>query len=81
MAGISQPFEEAAGLLELLGPGALGKIAGNDDQVGPGVVNPLLDRLDQPVVMSAEVKIGKMRNPGHVSTTIVTLNLFQGPFS
>ena len=58
VALVAQPGEEGAGLLELLGPGALGEVAGNDDEVGLFLVDSLLDRLDQLVVVRAEMEVG-----------------------
>ena len=69
VAGISQPLEELAGLLELLGPRALREVAADDDEVGLLLVDALVDRLDQPRVVGAEVKVGQMDQAGHETAT------------
>ena len=51
MARIAQPVEELAGLLELLGSGALREVAADDDEVGLDVVDVLPDRRDEALVM------------------------------
>ena len=51
MAPGIQPGEKLAGLLELVGPGALGEVAGNDDEVGGKRIDARFDRFDQPLVM------------------------------
>ena len=60
-----KPFEELAGLAELLGPRALGEVAADDDEVGLELVDLPLDRLDQPLVMRAEMKVGEMDEASH----------------
>ena len=62
---LAQPFEEAAGLLELLGPGALGEVAADHHQVGLQLVDAAIDGLDQPLIVSAEVEVGQMDEPRH----------------
>jgi len=57
LARIAQPVEELAGLLELLGSGALREVAADDDEVGLDLLNAPLDRGDEFLVVSAEVKI------------------------
>ena len=59
--------EEGAGLLELLGPGALGEVAADDDEVGLLLIHPRFDRVDQLVVMRAEVKVGQVDQMGHAA--------------
>ena len=66
MAALAQPLEELARFPELLGPGALGEVAADDDQVGLQLVDLPFDRLDQPRVMRAEMKVGEMDEAGHV---------------
>ena len=65
MARLAQPVEEVAGFLELLGPRALGEVAADDDEVGFLLVNALLDRIDQPRVVSTEMQIGQVDQPNH----------------
>jgi aminoglycoside phosphotransferase (APT) family kinase protein len=79
MTGVPQPFEKSICLLELFGPRALREISRNDNQVGLGIVDPLLDGLDQPGIMGAKVQVGKVDQAGHDNQTPVTLNLFQMP--
>src|SRR3954466_10510049 len=67
MAALAQPFEEATRLLELLGTGALGEVAADDDQVGLEYVDRPLDAFDQPLVVSAEMEVGKMDEARHPS--------------
>ena len=57
--------EEAARLLELLGPRALGEVAADDDEVGLLVRNPRLDRFDENGVVGAEMKVGQVKKTGH----------------
>src|SRR5438477_7229945 len=57
---LAQAFEEFARFAELLGPCTLREIAADDDEVGFQPVDLPVDRLDEPLVMSAEVQIGKM---------------------
>jgi hypothetical protein len=66
VAAVLQPLEEQARFAELLGLGALGEIAADDDKVGLELVDLRLDGLDQPLVMRAEMKVGKVHEPGHV---------------
>jgi hypothetical protein len=47
-----------ARLLELLGPRALREIAADDDQVGLELVGLAPNRLDEILVMRAEVEVG-----------------------
>ena len=70
-----QPLEELAGLAELLGPRALGEVAADDDEVGLQLVDTPLDGLDQPLVMGAEMQVGKMDEAG-MRFNDVTLNCF-----
>ena len=69
MAGLAQPIEEGARVLELLGPRALGEIAADDNQVGFVGVDPFLNRLDQLGVVRAEVEVGQMDDSRHVAST------------
>ena len=66
---LAQPFEEAARLLELLGARALGEVAADDDEVGLELVDLPFDGFDQPLVMGAEMEIGKVNEPGHSGPT------------
>jgi hypothetical protein len=61
----AQAFEEFARFVKLLGPRTLREIAADDDEVGLQLVNLPVDRLDKPLVMSAEVKVGKMDYASH----------------
>src|SRR5436190_18578911 len=74
-----QSLKKPACFLELLGLGALGEVAGNDDQVGPGFVDPFLDRSHQLLVVRAEVEIGKMGNAGHGSKNAAQLQSLRWP--
>jgi hypothetical protein len=74
-----QPLEEFACILELVGSRPLGEIAGDDDQVGLQLVDPLFDTIDQLLVMGAEMKVGQMGDARHDVQTLVMLNLFQYP--
>ena len=60
-----QPLKEAARLAKLVGPRPLGEIAGDDDQVGLQLVDPLFDAIDQLLVMGAEMKVGEMGDARH----------------
>ena len=62
---IAQPFEELAGFAELLGARALREIAADDDEVGLQLVDLAFDRLDQALVVRAEVQVGKMDDASH----------------
>jgi hypothetical protein len=44
----------------LLGPRALGKVAANDDEVGALLVDTILDRSYQALVMRTEMQVGQM---------------------
>jgi hypothetical protein len=63
--GRLQPFEEAAGLAELLGPRALREVAADDDEVGLELIDALLNRADELIVMGAEVQVGQMNEASH----------------
>ena len=65
VAAIPQPFEEVAGLAELLGPRALGEVAADDDEVGLLRIDLFGNGFHQPLVMGTEVKVGEMDDPGH----------------
>jgi hypothetical protein len=65
VAAVPQPFEELARLLELLGPCALREIAADHDEVGLELIHRPIDALDQPLVMSAEMEVGKMDEASH----------------
>ena len=69
MASILQPLEKAARLLELLGLGALGEVATDDDELGFKLVDALLDRLDQTLVMRAKVQVRKMDEASQGTST------------
>ena len=64
VTGMLKPLEELAGLAELLGPGALGEVAADDDEVGFSA-STRSRRPHQPFVMRAEMQVGKMHEPGH----------------
>jgi deferrochelatase/peroxidase EfeB len=55
MAAVLQALEELARLAELLGLGALGEVAADDDEVGFQLVDAFLDALDQALVVRAEI--------------------------
>jgi hypothetical protein len=61
----AKPFEELARLAELLGPGALGEIAADDDEVRLEAVDLLADSFHEALVMRAEVEVGKMDDTSH----------------
>ena len=65
MPGMLQPFEELAGLLELLGLGALREVAADDDEIGFQLVDGFFDCLNQALIMRAEMQVGKMQEAGH----------------
>ena len=50
--------------LELLGPRALREIAADDDEVGLLLVDALLNRLDQPRIVRAEMQVGQDGSAG-----------------
>ena len=60
VARLAQRFEESARLLELLGPGALGEIAADDDEVGPMHLQPGFGRRHDLLVVSAEMEVGEL---------------------
>ena len=68
VAALAQPFEEFAGFAKLLGARALGEVAADHDQVGLELVDFAFDRLDQPLVVRAEMKVGEMDEAGHART-------------
>ena len=67
VAAVAQPFEELAGLAELLGPRALGEVAADYDQVGLQRIDLGIDGFHQPLVMGPEVQIREMDDAGHAS--------------
>ena len=60
-----QLFEEMTGFAKLLGACALGEIAANDDEVGFQLVDFCLDRLDDLLVVCAEMQVGEMDEASH----------------
>ena len=64
-----KPLEKLAGLPELLGAGALREVAADDDEVGLQLVDAPFDRLDQFLVVRAEVQVGQMDEAGHAGST------------
>ena len=69
MARLAQPLEELARLLELLGSGALGEVAADDDEVGLELVDAPLDGVDQSLVVGAEMEIGQVNEASHAPRT------------
>jgi len=67
MAAVAKPLQEAASFRELLGLGALGKVAADHDEVGLQFIDAAFNRLHQPRVMRAEVQIGQMNDASHKS--------------
>ena len=51
--------------MELFGARALREVAADDDKVGFQLVDPPLDRFNQPLVMSAEMKIREVDEASH----------------
>ena len=62
---IAQAVEEIASIAELLGTRALGEVAADDDEVGLELIDLPFDRLDQPLVMGAEMEVGEVNDAGH----------------
>jgi hypothetical protein len=62
---VLEPLEKTACFGELFGPSALGKIAADVDEVRVERIHASFDRFDQPLVMSAEMEIGQLDEPGH----------------
>ena len=60
VARITKPLQEAARLLELLGPCALREISADDDEVGLEPVDIPFDRFDEILVVGAEMQVGKV---------------------
>ena len=77
VAAFTQPLEKLAGLAKLLGPGALGEVAADDDEVGLELVDLPLDRFHQLFVMGAKMQVGEMDDSSHADSTAVVQNLFQ----
>ena len=75
---LAQLLEEMAGLLELLGPGALGEIAADHDQVGLQFVGLALDRFDEVFVVRAEVQVRQMDEASHPSVNALQPCRFTG---
>ena len=69
---IAQPFEEAAGFLELLGARTLREVAADYDEIGPRLVDLALDGLDKPGIVGTEVQVGQMDQSRHCAPTRVT---------
>jgi hypothetical protein len=57
MPVVAQPFQEAAGLLELFGLGPLGEVAADNDEVRVSFIHLLLDGIDNCRIMRSEVEI------------------------
>jgi hypothetical protein len=65
VALVTEPFEEPARLLELLGLGALGQIAADDDEIGICPIDLLLDCLDHLGIVRSEMEVGEVNQARH----------------
>lgn len=65
MARAPQTLQPCRRLGKLISAGALREIAGNDDEIGPGLRQPRLRPGDDRWIMGAEVDVGEMRDAGH----------------
>jgi len=65
VAALAQAVEELASLAELLGPGALGEVAADDDKVGLELVGLAADGPDEALVMRSEVEVGQVEQASH----------------
>jgi hypothetical protein len=61
----AQPLEEAARVLELLCPRALGEVAADDDKIGLQPVDAGLNGFNQILVMGAEMQVRKVDEASH----------------
>jgi hypothetical protein len=57
MAAVAKAGKEATGILELLGPCALGEVAADYNQVGARLIDAFLDGSDQSLIMGAEMQV------------------------
>src|SRR5687767_13290778 len=79
MAGASQPLEEFARLMKLIGPRSLGEIARNHHQLGLELGQPPLDACNDAIVMGAEMQVGEMGDASHDDRTSPQLHSLHGP--
>jgi len=65
LAAVAQLLQEVAGFTKLFGSRALCEVAADDDKIGLQAVELGLDLFDQPLIVRAEMEIGKMDYASH----------------
>jgi hypothetical protein len=63
--GLRQSGEKIARLTELLGPGALGQVAGDDDHLRRCLPRDFEERAERPRVDASEVEVGEVEKSPH----------------